>query len=175
MRRPRHLALALLAGCSLALPACAGEDDEAQQAQTTPAPASNPQVRVSNAEDLTAKPRVEVPRDAEPPTSLRRTDLVAGDGRAVRVGDRITVQYVGLSWSTGEQFDASWDNGQPFQLTLGAGQVIPGWDRGLAGMRVGGRRLLVIPPQLGYGPQGQGPIAANETLVFVIDLRRAGV
>jgi peptidylprolyl isomerase len=178
MRRPRHLATALLAGCALALSACGGDEEEAEpdtQASQGQAPDTEPQVRVPNATDLTAKPRVELPRDAEPPTALRRIDLVPGDGRAVRAGDRITVEYVGVSWSSGEQFDASWDNGQPFTLTLGAGQVIQGWDQGLVGMRVGGRRLLVIPPQLGYGAQPQGPIAANETLVFVIDLRRAGV
>jgi peptidylprolyl isomerase len=80
------------------------------------------------------------------------------------------VQYVGVSYSTGEQFDASWDSGQPFQFQLGAQMVIPGWDQGVAGMKKGGRRELVIPPDLAYGPQGRPGIAPNETLVFVIDL-----
>jgi peptidylprolyl isomerase len=85
------------------------------------------------------------------------------------------VQYVGVSYATGKQFDASWDDGpggtpQPFTFQLGAGQVIAGWDQGIAGMRVGGRRQLIIPPALGYGDQSQGPITPNETLVFVVDL-----
>jgi peptidylprolyl isomerase len=82
------------------------------------------------------------------------------------------MQYVGVSWSTGEQFDASWDRGgQPFQFPLGGGQVIAGWDDGIPGMKVGGRRILVIPPDKGYGAAGAGPdIAPNETLVFVVDL-----
>jgi peptidylprolyl isomerase len=77
---------------------------------------------------------------------------------------------VGVAFSTGEQFDASWDRGQPLTFRLGAGRVIKGWDRGIAGMREGGRRKLVIPPELAYGSQGQGPIGPNETLIFVVDL-----
>ena len=98
-------------------------------------------------------------------------DVVRGDGRRARAGDSVTVQYVGISWSTGRQFDASWDRGQPFGFPLGQGQVIRGWDRGVRGMRLGGRRELVIPPHLAYGPQGFPPdIGPNETLVFAIDL-----
>jgi peptidylprolyl isomerase len=82
------------------------------------------------------------------------------------------MQYVGDSWSTGEQFDASWDRGEPFTFALGSGGVIAGWDQGIVGMKQGGRRLLIIPPDLGYGPAGQGPIAPNETLVFVVDLEQ---
>jgi peptidylprolyl isomerase len=79
---------------------------------------------------------------------------------------------VGVSFSTGDEFDASWDTGRPFTFTLGAGEVIPGWDRGIVGMRKGGRRTLTIPPELAYGAEGSGPIAPNETLVFVVDLVR---
>jgi peptidylprolyl isomerase len=120
--------------------------------------------------DLSTKPEVPVP-EGEPPTELQTTDVVEGDGPEAQEGDSVTVQYVGVNYSNGEQFDASWDSGQPFEFRLGTGSVIPGWDEGVAGMRVGGRRELVIPPELGYGAQGQPPdIPPNETLVFVIDL-----
>jgi peptidylprolyl isomerase len=85
----------------------------------------------------------------------------------------VSVDYVGVNFSSGQQFDASWDRGEPFQFQLGAGQVIPGWDEGVKGMRVGGRRVLTIPPDLAYGPAGSPPvIGPNETLVFVVDLRK---
>jgi peptidylprolyl isomerase len=93
----------------------------------------------------------------------------------VKAGQTATVDYVGVSFSTGQEFDASWDRGEPFPFPLGGGQVIQGWDQGVEGMKVGGRRELVIPPDLGYGPQGSPPaIAPNETLVFVIDLKKIG-
>ena len=99
---------------------------------------------------------------------------VVGKGKRAQTGDTVSVQYVGYSWSTGAQFDASWDRGgEPFEFPLGAGQVIPGWDQGVAGMRPGGRRLLVIPPELAYGAQSPDPnIGPNETLIFVVDLMR---
>jgi peptidylprolyl isomerase len=97
-------------------------------------------------------------------------DIVKGTGPKAKAGDTLTMQYVGNSWSNGQQFDASWDAGQPFPFQLGAGMVIPGWDQGMVGMRKGGRRLLVIPPDMAYGPTGSGPIGPNETLVFVVDL-----
>jgi peptidylprolyl isomerase len=125
----------------------------------------------SISKDVTRKPVVAIPAGATP-KKLTVKDIVPGTGRAARKGDKITVQYVGSSWSTGSEFDASWDRGQAFPLQLGAGQVIPGWDRGLVGMKQGGRRLIVIPPALGYGPQGQPPkIGPNETLAFVVDLK----
>ncbi len=120
--------------------------------------------------DLSAKPEVPVP-EGDPPAELEINDVVVGDGPEAAEGDSVTVQYVGVNYSNGQQFDASWDSGQPFDFELGAGSVIPGWDEGVAGMKVGGRRELVIPPDLGYGAQGQPPdIPPNETLVFVIDL-----
>jgi peptidylprolyl isomerase len=98
-------------------------------------------------------------------------DIVTGDGPTAEAGDQLTVQYVGVDYETGEQFDASWDNGQPFDFELGAGNVIPGWDEGIEGMKVGGRRELTIPPDLAYGPNGSPPdIGPNATLVFVVDL-----
>jgi len=109
------------------------------------------------------------------PTELKVRDIFPGGGRAAKAGDQVTVQYVGVRYRDGRQFDASWDRNEPFPFQLGAGMVIPGWDRGVAGMKVGGRRELTIPPDLAYGAQGAGPdIGPNETLVFVIDLLKIG-
>jgi peptidylprolyl isomerase len=120
---------------------------------------------------LGTKPTVVVPSSA-PPSNLVINDLIVGNGATAAAGDKVTVQYVGDSWTTKHEFDASWNRGQPFTLTLGAGEVIPGWDQGILGMKVGGRRELIIPPGLGYGcnaPPGSG-IAPNDTLVFIVDL-----
>ena len=117
-----------------------------------------------------AKPTVTIP-EHEPPGALEVVDDAVGDGAEATAGSTVSVHYVGVAWSTGEQFDASWDRMEPFRFGLGAGQVIQGWDQGVAGMRVGGRRTLTIPPHLGYGPSGAGGvIGPNETLVFVVDL-----
>jgi peptidylprolyl isomerase len=126
----------------------------------------------AEASDINVKPVIPKP-EGEPPTGLQVRDVVQGNGDTAESGDKVTVDYVGVSWSTGEQFDASWDTGRPFPFRLGAGEVIPGWDQGVSGMRVGGRRQLVIPPDLAYGPQGRPPvIGPNETLVFVVDLKK---
>ncbi len=120
--------------------------------------------------DLSVKPTVEVP-DGPPPTELVVEDLVVGDGAEATDGTSPSMQYVGVAWSSKQQFDASWDRGQPFSFRLGAGQVIQGWDLGVAGMKVGGRRRLTIPADLGYGARGAGgAIGPGETLVFVVDL-----
>jgi peptidylprolyl isomerase len=106
-----------------------------------------------------------------PPAELVITDLTVGDGDEARAGQKVTVHYVGVSHANGEQFDASWDRGQPFEFPLGGGRVIAGWDQGVVGMKVGGRRQLVIPPHLAYGERGAGGvIAPGATLVFVVDL-----
>ena len=116
------------------------------------------------------KPDVTIPPGA-PPAGLQIEDLVVGDGPEATPGKAVDVHYVGVSWSTGQQFDASWDRNDTFGFTLGGGQVIAGWDQGVAGMKVGGRRKLTIPPALGYGARGAGAaIKPNETLVFVVDL-----
>jgi peptidylprolyl isomerase len=120
------------------------------------------------------KPDVTVP-DTDPPSELVMTDEVVGEGAEATTGSNVSVHYVGVSWSTGQQFDASWDRMEPFRFGLGAGQVIKGWDNGVAGMKVGGRRTLHIPPDMGYGAQGAGgAIAPNETLIFVVDLLDVG-
>lgn len=116
------------------------------------------------------KPSVTIP-EGEPPTSLLLEDIVVGDGREAVAGKAVMVHYVGVAWSNGKQFDASWDRGDTFDFRLGMGQVIQGWDEGVAGMKVGGRRRITIPPHLGYGARGAGGvIKGNETLVFVVDL-----
>lgn len=116
------------------------------------------------------KPEVDFP-GTDAPTTLEKIDDIVGDGQEATPGNVVTVHYVGVAHSTGEQFDASWDRGQPLQFTLGSGMVISGWDQGIAGMQVGGRRTLRIPPSLAYGPRGiPGVIAPNESLVFVCDL-----
>ena len=119
---------------------------------------------------VATKPAVEIPAGA-PPGELVVEDLVTGTGKEATPGSTVEVHYVGVSWSTKKQFDASWDRGRPFDFPLGAGRVIRGWDEGVAGMKVGGRRRLTIPPAMGYGSRGAGgAIGPNETLVFVVDL-----
>ena len=117
-----------------------------------------------------SKPEVDFP-GGEPPADLEITDLWEGTGAEAKAGDTVEVHYVGVAFSTGEQFDASWDRGSPLQFRLGVGQVIQGWDQGVQGMKVGGRRQLIIPPDLAYGDRGAGrDIAPGETLIFVCDL-----
>jgi peptidylprolyl isomerase len=116
------------------------------------------------------RPEVDPP-EGDIPFELGIDDLTVGDGDEATTGKKVTVHYVGVSFLTGEQFDASWDRGQPFEFKLGKGQVIPGWDQGVAGMKVGGRRRLTIPSALAYGARGAGGvIKPNEPLVFVVDL-----
>ncbi|HWJ83240.1 MAG TPA: FKBP-type peptidyl-prolyl cis-trans isomerase [Nocardioides sp.] len=109
--------------------------------------------------------------DPTPPTDLVVTDITVGDGDEATAGRTVSVHYVGVAHSTGEEFDASYNRGTPLRFQLGAGQVIAGWDQGVQGMKVGGRRQLVIPPHLGYGDRGAGGvIKGGETLIFVVDL-----
>jgi peptidylprolyl isomerase len=116
------------------------------------------------------KPTVTIP-EGSPPEGLVVEDLDVGSGAEATAGSAVDVHYVGVSWATGRQFDASWDRRETFSFRLGGGEVIPGWDQGVAGMRVGGRRRLTIPPALAYGSRGAGGvIGPDETLVFVVDL-----
>ncbi len=120
---------------------------------------------------LNEKPEVEVPTDQPPSYQLEIEDIEEGTGEEAAPGHTVEVHYVGVSWQTGKQFDASWDRGDTFKFGLGKGQVIPGWDKGVAGMKVGGRRRITIPPDLAYGQRGAGGvIGPGETLVFVVDL-----
>jgi peptidylprolyl isomerase len=117
------------------------------------------------------KPQVEVPSDQPPSYQLELDDIEVGEGEEAAPGRVVEVHYVGVSWQTGEEFDASWDRGTTFKFTLGKGQVIAGWDEGVQGMKVGGRRRITIPPMLAYGKRGAGGvIGPDETLVFVVDL-----
>lgn len=171
--RTRQLILAGLAAVSLAVAGCS--EEEAEESVSTPAETAETEAEAAPAgaaktAEAKPKPKVTVP-DGPPPKKLEVEDIEEGDGAAARAGNQISVNYVGVSYSNGEEFDSSFNTGAPFDFALGAGMVIPGWDQGLEGMKVGGRRQLVIPPQLAYGPQGSPPvIAPNETLVFVIDL-----
>ena len=116
------------------------------------------------------KPTVTIPQEA-PTAELVKTDITVGTGDEAVKGKNVSVHYVGVAWSNGQEFDASWNRGDAFEFRLGAGQVIQGWDDGVAGMKVGGRRQLTIPPDMGYGSRGAGGvIKGGETLVFVVDL-----
>ena len=116
------------------------------------------------------RPEIDFP-EGQPPTQLVVEDEIVGDGAEATGGSVVTTHYVGVAFSTGEEFDASWNRGEPLKFQLGVGQVIAGWDQGIAGMKVGGRRRLVIPPDLAYGKRGAGSaIGPDETLIFVVDL-----
>ncbi|MEU9162282.1 FKBP-type peptidyl-prolyl cis-trans isomerase [Streptomyces sp. NPDC048424] len=116
------------------------------------------------------KPEIELP-EGDAPQELTIRDLVVGDGAEAKPGRVVRVHYVGVTFESGREFDASWDRGQPFKFAVGGGRVIKGWDRGLRGMKVGGRREIIIPPRLGYGDQSPSPlIPPGSTLVFVVDL-----
>lgn len=115
-------------------------------------------------------PTIEVPA-GDPPTELEIEDIIEGGGPEAVAGKTIAAHYVGVAWSTGEVFDSSWDRDEPLEFPLGAGMVIEGWEKGLEGMKVGGRRKITIPPEQAYGEQGAGGvIGPNETLIFVCDL-----
>jgi peptidylprolyl isomerase len=157
----------ILAVClALGLAACGGDSSTGStEAASTAAESSG------SAEKT--KPTVTVPKGA-PPKKLVIKEIEEGTGAEAKGGDEVTVQYVGVNYKNGKEFDASWDRGEPFTFQLGAGMVIPGWDQGVEGMKVGGRRELIIPPELAYGPEGSPPaIGPNETLIFVIDLLEA--
>jgi peptidylprolyl isomerase len=175
VRRSLSCLLVLAALAAFALAACGSDDDGAgtpppstKQTQTKEEP--SPSELREALKNTATKPVLPKP-SGSPPRRLVKEDVVKGKGPAAKPGDTLTVSYVGVAFSTGEEFDNSWDSGEPIKVPLGAGRVIKGWDRGLAGMRKGGRRILTIPPELAYGRQGYPPaIAPNETLVFVVDL-----
>jgi peptidylprolyl isomerase len=166
----RKLLLPLLAAliAAFALAAC-GSDDSGT---STDASAAEP--TTAGDVDTSTKPDVQPP-GGDLSDELVVEDLVVGDGAKAETGSLVTVQYVGIDAETGEEFDASWDRGEPFSFQLGGGQVIEGWDEGVAGMKVGGRRELIIPPDQAYGKQGSPPaIGPDATLVFVVDLLDVG-
>jgi peptidylprolyl isomerase len=164
----RRLVLIIGACTALLLVAGCGSDDS-----STTAPSAGEEASVSQEAEAPAKktkPQVKKQQGA-PPTKLVANDLEEGTGPAAKAGDEVSVQYVGVNYKSGQEFDASWGRGEPFTFALGSGMVIPGWEEGIEGMKVGGRRELIIPPGLGYGAAGSPPaIPPNETLVFVVDL-----
>jgi peptidylprolyl isomerase len=167
---PMQRLLLIFGLCLALLVAGCGSDDSTSSSssgeETTTETAEAPKKKT--------KPKVEVPQGA-PPKKLVTEDLEEGSGAAAKAGDEVTVQYVGVNYKSGKEFDASWDRGEPFTFALGSGMVIPGWEEGIEGMKVGGRRELIIPPELGYGSAGSPPaIPPNETLVFVVDLEAIG-
>jgi peptidylprolyl isomerase len=179
------IALALLAaGCgdskdeSLADKSAAKAEQEAKSQKPIPeptAPASQTAQPTAGETDINKEPKV--PKGSgTPPTALKAETLIQGSGPAIKSGQQATVNYVGVLYKTGKEFDASWGKGKkPFQFTLGGGQVIPGWDQGVLGMKVGERRRLTIPSDLAYGAQGSPPkIGPNEALIFDVDLKKIG-
>ncbi|HEX5495161.1 MAG TPA: FKBP-type peptidyl-prolyl cis-trans isomerase [Mycobacteriales bacterium] len=190
----RRFWVPIVATFVLTVTACGDQPGTTQAAQSTPsaaapttsaAPAVSPtqpgvtagpvippgKCDIAVSKTVGHKPTVTFPKTCTAPRSLVSRDIAVGTGQVLKVGQTATVQYVGISLSTRKQFDASWDRNQPFPVqNVGQARVIDGWNQGLPGMHVGGRRLLIIPPDLGYGASGSGPIGPNETLVFVIDL-----
>ena len=171
--RTRYLTACGLAALSLVAAGCGNDDTkEADFGSSLRDDVSKTQPEEVPTQEGTdrAKPKIEIPA-GKPPAKLKTEDLIVGKGAAVKSGQTLSVNYVGVSHSNGKEFDSNFGSGQPFEFQLGQGMVIQGWDEGLEGMKVGGRRKLTIPGDLAYGPQGQPPdIAPNETLVFVIDL-----
>jgi peptidylprolyl isomerase len=161
--------ISIVAVCAaLAIAGCGGNGDSSSS--TSASGEASTAAKSDGSASTKTKPKVTVPSDPAP-KKLTEKELVKGTGAEAKSGDEVTVQYVGVDYKTGKEFDASWDRGEPFSFTLGAGEVIPGWDQGVEGMKVGGRRELIIPPELAYGPAGSPPaIGPNETLIFVIDL-----
>jgi peptidylprolyl isomerase len=160
------LIFALCVALALAVAGCGSSSDSSTGSTESESTAS----AESTSTAKKTKPKVTVPKGA-PPKKLEIKEIEEGTGAEAKSGDEVTVQYVGVGYDTKEEFDSSWSRNEPFTFGLGAGQVIPGWDSGVEGMKVGGRRELIIPPELAYGPAGSPPtIGKNETLIFVIDL-----
>jgi peptidylprolyl isomerase len=159
----KGLALILVACAALAIGGCGGDDSSTGSGESSATTASEAPAEKT-------RPKVTVPQ-GPPPQELEIKDLEEGNGAEAKSGDKVTVQYVGVTYKKGKEFDASWNRGEPFAFTLGGSEVIAGWEQGIEGMKVGGRRELIIPPELAYGETGAPPaIPPNETLVFVVDL-----
>ncbi len=179
--RPAHLLLALALVGSLA--ACGGSDDGKDSATpkesgtlTCPITAKEIPAPATATKDLTTKPVI-APNTGAKPTDLQYADIVVGDGDEAKTGDQVDLKYVGAFFETGKEFDSSWKGGpeQTFNVGLCREGTVPGFAAGPIGMKVGGRRMIVLPPQFGYGAAGQPPtIPANSTLVFVVDLVKVG-
>jgi peptidylprolyl isomerase len=172
MPRPmlRHVLILIAVVAVLGAAACGDDDDSSGGGDGQPAQQETETTPSADAlKDTTTKPVIPKPTGT-PPRKLVTDDIVKGKGPGAKAGDTVTVNYVGVNFSNGQEFDSSWDSGATFPVQLGAGMVIEGWDKGLVGIRKGGRRMLTIPPEMGYGAEGYPPdIPPNETLVFVVD------
>jgi peptidylprolyl isomerase len=170
----KRLALITLACIALlAVAGCGGSGGSSSESTTTGESTGSTEatsVKKAKPGAKKTKPKVTVP-SGSPPKQLEEIEIEEGTGAEAKKGDTVSVQYVGVGYESEEEFDSSWSRNEPFSFKLGAGMVIPGWDQGVEGMKVGGRRELIIPPELAYGEAGAPPaIGPNETLIFVIDL-----
>jgi len=167
----KRLALILLACVALlAVAGCGGGGDDSSSEATSGSSEATTTAKKAKPGAKKTKPKVTVP-SGPPPKQLEIEEIEEGTGAEAKKGDAVSVQYVGVGYESKEEFDSSWSRNEPFSFQLGAGMVIPGWDQGVEGMKVGGRRELIIPPELAYGEAGSPPaIGPNETLIFVIDL-----
>jgi peptidylprolyl isomerase len=170
LRAMKALMTIVVLCAALAIAGCGGSDSSTESSGATTTESTAAEAAAAEK----TEPTVTVPTGA-PPKELEIKELEEGSGAEAKAGDEVTVQYVGVNYKNGREFDSSWSRNEPFPFTLGAGQVIPGWEQGVEGMKAGGRRELIIPPELAYGEAGSPPaIPPNETLVFVIDLLEAG-
>lgn len=164
------LIVGLCVALALSVAGCGGSDESSTGSVESTTSTEESTAKKSESATKKTKPKVTVPKGA-PPKQLVIKELEEGTGAEAKAGDEVAVQYVGVNYKNGKEFDSSWSRNEPFAFQLGVGQVIPGWDQGIEGMKVGGRRELVIPPELAYGEVGSPPaIGPNETLVFVVDL-----
>lgn len=185
----RIIGIGTMAAAAVTLVAC-GSDDKtsstpssssvAKATASAPGAPAASKGRECTAEDIGVSgdfgtaPKITLPDNCDPPKKLITKDLIQGTGPGAASGQQLTMNYALITWSNKQKKDSSFDRGTPFQLTLGGGQVIPGWDQGLIGVQQGARRLLIVPPELGYGASGRSGIAPNETLVFVTDAVSVG-
>jgi peptidylprolyl isomerase len=164
------LMLSLCLALAVAVGGCGGSSDSSSESTGSSDSTSSSKSAESANTDLGKKPVVTVPKGVSP-KKFAYLEIVEGDGPVAKSGDKVSVQYVGVGYDTEKEFDSSWSRNEPFSFTLGGGEVIKGWDQGVEGMKVGGRRELLLPPELAYGAAGSPPsIGPNETLIFVIDL-----
>jgi peptidylprolyl isomerase len=156
--------------CALAIGGCGGSaDSTSSNASAEGTSAAKADKAKADNTDTATKPTIAVP-SGPPPQQLQQKELVEGTGAEAKAGDEVTVQYVGAIYKTGKEFDSSWSRNEPFTFNLGVKEVIAGWDQGIEGMKVGGRRELIVPPSLGYGSEVVGSLPANSTLMFIVDL-----
>jgi len=168
------LSIALISICAVLAIAGCGSSNSSSTGSSESTATTTESTSSEAAGGEKTKPKVTVPK-GPPPKQLETKELEEGSGAEAKSGDKVTVQYVGVDYKNGKEFDSSWSRNEPYTFPLGAGEVILGWDQGIEGMRVGGRRKLIIPPELAYGEEGRPPaIPPNETLVFVIDLLEVG-